>query len=110
MTTRTGAPVVVGVDGSDSATNAVVLYENTRVDSGSALTLRDNRATQVAAIGGTALVNALAGYRDASLSGSPTRQTNGPAGSSFTPRSVPGAAAPIGNVARTLAPAGARPE
>jgi len=54
-----------------AATNAVVLYENSRVDSGSPLNVSDNRATQVAAIGGTALVNALGAYRDAGISGSP---------------------------------------
>ena len=54
-----------------AATNAVVLYENSRVDGGSPLTVTDNRASQVAAVGGTALVNALGAYRNASIAGSP---------------------------------------
>lgn len=54
-----------------AAANAVVVYEDSRVDGGSSLNVTDNRASQVAAIGGTALVNALGVYRGSSVSGSP---------------------------------------
>ncbi|RZI71560.1 MAG: hypothetical protein EOP80_14950, partial [Variovorax sp.] len=59
-----------------AATNAVVLYQNVRVDASSPISVAGNRATSVGAIGGTALVNALAGYRDASVTGSPITIAN----------------------------------
>ncbi|RYZ10832.1 MAG: hypothetical protein EOO24_08015, partial [Comamonadaceae bacterium] len=53
-----------------AATNAVVLNAGVQVDAGSPISVTGNTATQVGAIGGTALVNALAAYRDARVSGS----------------------------------------
>lgn len=54
-----------------AATNAVVLKDGVQVDSASPLTVTGNTATQVGAVGGTALVNALAAYRGARIAGSP---------------------------------------
>ncbi|WP_234193308.1 beta strand repeat-containing protein [Pseudacidovorax sp. NFM-22] len=54
-----------------AAVNAVVLHQNARADGGSTLQVTGNRASNVRAPGGTALVNALGVYRDSQLSGSP---------------------------------------
>lgn len=54
-----------------AAANALVLHDNAQVDGASALRLSGNRATEVSAVGGTALVNTLAAYRGARVAGSP---------------------------------------
>ncbi|MGK6307230.1 beta strand repeat-containing protein [Variovorax sp. DT-64] len=79
-----------------AATNAVVLYENVRIDAGSPVSVAGNRASRVGAIGGTALVNALAGYRDSSVSGSPITIANNTANDVTTGGSY-NQAAGIGN-------------
>ena len=58
-----------------AAANSVVLHDDATVDSGSPLTVTGNQGNQIAAIGGTALVNTLAGYRGARISGSPVTLT-----------------------------------
>ncbi|AMM24593.1 beta strand repeat-containing protein [Variovorax sp. PAMC 28711] len=59
-----------------AAANAVVLHDNAQVDAGSTLSLTGNRATQIGAVGGTALVNALGAYRGARIDGSPITLTD----------------------------------
>lgn len=59
-----------------AAANSVVLHDNVQVDGGSTLTLTGNTANQVAAVGGTALVNALGAYRGARIDGSPITLTD----------------------------------
>ena len=54
-----------------AAANSVVFHDDATVDSGSPLTVTGNQGNRIAAIGGTALVNTLAGYRGARMSGSP---------------------------------------
>lgn len=54
-----------------AAANAVALVDDARVDAGSRLQLADNIAGRVAAVGGTALVNALGVYRGARITSSP---------------------------------------
>lgn len=53
-----------------AAVNALVLHDDAKVDAQSPWTLIGNRAVNVAANGGTALVNSLAAYRGARVEGS----------------------------------------
>jgi hypothetical protein len=54
-----------------AATNAVALVDNAETDAASPITLADNSASKIAAVGGTALVNALGAYRGARIAASP---------------------------------------
>lgn len=54
-----------------AAANALVLSDGAVLDDGAALTLANNRATWLDAVGGTVLVNSVAAYRGARISGAP---------------------------------------
>ncbi|MCS4509691.1 beta strand repeat-containing protein [Xylophilus ampelinus] len=63
--------VFSGESAARAAANAVVLNRGARADQASAMNLVGNRAEQVGATGGTALLNALAAYRQATIVASP---------------------------------------
>ncbi|MEO8248011.1 MAG: hypothetical protein ABI589_01450 [Burkholderiales bacterium] len=54
-----------------AAANSLVLLDDVRLDASSPVRITDNQASNVGAIGGTALVNTLGAYRGARIEGSP---------------------------------------
>ena len=74
----TAGPAHVFSKGSAAraATNSLVLHDDAQLDAGSPVALSGNRTNRISAIGGTALVNTLAGYRGARIEGSPITMTD----------------------------------